>query len=197
MSANVNAGAEGTPDPQEALLVRRLAGCARGQTNDLEKLYAALSPQLFGFLLRILHRSELAEEALQETFVKIWRKAADYRADRGRVKTWIFTIARYQAYDMLRRGRREFTVEPDSLAGLLDADTAASQDDEPLRSLAETRRLRHCLDALSEQQRASIMLAYVHGHTQEEIAHHFEAPLGTVKSWVRRALIRLKRCLEG
>lgn len=185
-------------EQREARLVAWLAGCARGEDAALGNLYEALSPQLFGLLLRILQRRDLAEEALQDTFVNVWRKASEYRADRGRVSTWVLTIARYRAFDILRRTRRETALDPDSLIGLSDADAAAGHDGEDTpRSLAEYRRLRQCLDGLSEQQRSSVVLAYFGGLTQEEIARRREAPLGTVKSWIRRALISLKRCLEG
>lgn len=198
VSMSVGPMEEGAAEQREDHLVAWLAGCGRGEAGALEKLYEALSPQLFGLLLRILKRRDLAEEALQDTFVNVWRKASGYRADRGRVTTWVFTIARYRAFDILRRNRREVIVDPESLIGLSDADSAARQGETELpRSLAEHRRLRQCLDELSEQQRSSVIMAYFRGHTQEEIARHFEAPLGTVKSWVRRALTRLKRCLEG
>lgn len=174
-----------------------MAGCARGDAAALEHLYAELSPQLFGLLLRILQRRDLAEEAVQDTFVSVWRKASEYRADRGKVATWVVAIGRYRALDVLRRNRREVGMEPEDLLQASDARIAAEADaDEPPRSLAEYRRLRRCLDALSREQRSSVVLAYFQGHTQEEIAALMKAPLGTAKSWVRRALISLKRCLE-
>lgn len=186
-----------TAEQRETRLVAWLAGCARGESAALEELYASLSPQLFGLLLRILQRRDLAEEALQDTFVNVWRKASEYRASRGKVTTWVLTIARHRAFDILRRHRRETSLDPETLIGLSDAEAARGDPGDVPRSLAEYRRLRQCMDALSEQQRASVVMAYFRGHTQEEIARRFKAPLGTVKSWVRRALISLKRCLEG
>ena len=113
--------------------------------------------------------------------------------------TWVLAIGRYRAFDMLRREKHEVTLDPESLTAASDAATAATGNDTgpgAARSPAEYRRLRSCLDALSKEQRSSILLAYFQGRTQEEIATRLEAPLGTVKSWVRRALISLKRCLE-
>lgn len=185
-------------EQREAKLVAWMAGCARGDAAALERLYAELSPQLFGLLLRILQRRDLAEEAVQDTFVSVWRKASEYRADRGRVATWVLSIGRYRALDMLRRNRREIGMEPEDLLQASDARVAAEADAGELpRSLAEYRRLRRCLDALSREQRSSVVLAYFQGHTQEEIAALMKAPLGTAKSWVRRALMSLKRCLEA
>jgi len=188
---------EAEREQHEAKLVAWMAGCARGEAAALERLYAELSPQLFGLLLRILQRKDLAEEALQDTFVSVWRKASEYRSDRGKVATWVLAIGRYRALDMLRRNRREVNVEPEDLLQMSDARVAGEADaSEVPRSLAEYRRLRRCLDALSSEQRSSVVLAYFQGRTQEEIAALLKAPLGTAKSWVRRALISLKRCLE-
>ncbi|MDN5864663.1 MAG: sigma-70 family RNA polymerase sigma factor [Gammaproteobacteria bacterium] len=176
-----------------------MARCARGEQAALQSLYSALSPQLFGLLLRILQRRDLAEEALQETFVSVWQKASEYRTSRGRVSTWVFAIGRYRALDILRRERREVNLDPDELLAACDAAAVAmgdAQGAELPRSAAEYRRLRECLDALSGDQRSCLLLAYFRGRTQEEIAARLDAPLGTVKSWVRRALASLKRCLE-
>jgi len=175
-----------------------MAACARGEESGLEVLYDALSAQLLGLLVRILHRRDLAEEALQDAFVSVWTKASEYRADRGTITTWVTTIARNRAFDMLRRERRDVPLDPQVLRDL--SDTAAADDgagDETPRSRRESRRLAECFERLSERQRESVLLAYFRGLTQEEIAVRLSAPLGTVKSWVRRALSRLQRCLES
>lgn len=174
-----------------------MAGCARGDAAALERLYGELSPQLFGLLLRILQRRDLAEEAVQDTFVSVWNKASEYRADRGKVATWVLSIGRYRAFDILRRNKRELALDPEALLQMSNAQVAEVDTGDPPRSLAEYRRLRRCLDALSDEQRSSVVLAYFQGRTQEEIAATLEAPLGTAKSWVRRALISLKRCLQA
>ncbi|MGH8128904.1 MAG: sigma-70 family RNA polymerase sigma factor [Gammaproteobacteria bacterium] len=183
-------------EQREIKLVAYMAGCARGDAVALERLYGEISSQLFGLLLRILQRRDLAEEAVQDTFVSVWNKASEYRADRGKVTTWVLTIGRYRAFDILRRNKREVVVEPEALLQMSDAQAAEADTGELPRSLAEYRQLRRCLDALSSEQRSSVVMAYFQGHTQEEIAVMLKAPLGTAKSWVRRALISLKRCLE-
>lgn len=190
-------GTLGNKDRQ-AHLQRSMAACARGDEAGLEVLYGALSAQLFGLLMRILQRRDLAEEALQDTFVNIWNKASEYRATRGTITTWVTTIARNRAFDILRRERRDVPFDPQLLGELSDTTVSASGGDgyDGVRSPAESRRLAECMERLSDRQRKSLVLAYFGGLTQEEIAAKLSAPLGTVKSWVRRALAGLKRCLE-
>ena len=193
----MESGTLGNRDRQ-AHLQRSMAACARGEDAGLAALYEALSAQLFGLLLRILQRRDLAEEALQDTFINIWHKASEYRANRGTITTWATTIARNRAFDILRRERRDVPLDPQVLGDLSDslASEFRTQENEEVRSRAESRRLAECLQRLSDRQRESLTLAYFGGLTQEEIAVKLSAPLGTVKSWVRRSLGGLKRCLE-
>ena len=179
-------------------LVDLLHGCALGRQPCLKELYQLTSPQLFAILVRILKRRDLAEEALQDAFINVWRNAASYSAQKGSPMTWLVSICRYRALDMLRHEQREVHLDPlddngdaDALAGFADE----SETDE-LISHAEARALKHCLDELNEGQRNSLKLAYFDGCSHEEIARTLRSPIGTVKSWVRRGLQDLKRCLE-
>lgn len=181
-------------------LVDLLHACAAGRQAAFQRLYELTSPQLFASLLRILKRRDLAEEALQDAFVSVWRNATSYSVDKGAPLTWMLSICRYRALDMLRRERREVSIEPlleqesdeaAPLAGL------ASDADTSLLSKAEARALDECLGRLNEGQRNSLHLAYYDGCTHEEIAAQLKSPIGTVKSWVRRGLEGLKRCLEA
>ncbi|MEO7387363.1 MAG: sigma-70 family RNA polymerase sigma factor [Gammaproteobacteria bacterium] len=176
----------------QAELLRR---CATGDKVAFQELYRATAPQLFAVLLRILNRRDLAEEALQDTFVRIWMNAGTYRPGRGQPLTWMISIARYRAVDLYRRSRAEGLVA-DS-----EDELAAAESTEPgpvaLTELAhDSRALHHCLDQLSADQQRSIRLAYMTGYTHEQIAVVTKAPLGTVKSWVRRGLLALKSCLD-
>lgn len=174
---------------QEALLA-----CRRRDPRGMERLYEILAPQLFGFLRRMLPRKELAEEALQDTFVNVWRRCEDYDVARGEIRTWIFAIAHHRAIDILRRERHLFPLEggdPESQDPVLAHDLP-----EHLLTRQEVERLRECLGRLSREQRHALFLAYYHDYTQEDIARTLTAPLGTVKSWVRRGLLALRRCLE-
>jgi RNA polymerase sigma-70 factor, ECF subfamily len=172
-----------------------LAGCARRDEQALKELYQLVSAQLFGVLLRILKQRAMAEEALQDVMVRIWQRADQYVAYRGRAMTWITAIARYRAIDLLRR-------QP-ATAPLDEAPSEALADNK-LADLADTttsQRLRvalhDCFERLSDQQRKCLSLAYVEGYSQDEIANVIASPLGTVKSWMRRGLASLKRCLES
>jgi RNA polymerase sigma-70 factor (ECF subfamily) len=172
-----------------------LHGCAQGRRTALQSLYEQLAPQLFPLLIRILKRTDLAEEALQDTFIRVWQHAREYTAQKGSVRAWVLSIGRYRALDMLRRERRQVHWEPEAIAAAV-TNNEDNVDETEIASYAEQRALRGCLGELSEGQRGSIRLAYFKGQTHEEIAAALDAPLGTVKSWVRRGLASLKRCLE-
>lgn len=178
-----------------------LHAVAQGRQAAFQELYGLVSPQLFAILLRILKRRDLAEEALQDALLSVWRNAASYSAEKGAPMTWLVSICRYRALDTLRRQRREVSLEPmlegvedgtSELAGLVDESA-----DGALISKAEERVLDDCMRRLNDGQRSSLKLAYFDGCTHEEIAANLGSPIGTVKSWVRRGLESLKRCLEA
>ncbi|MBI3452588.1 MAG: sigma-70 family RNA polymerase sigma factor [Rhodospirillales bacterium] len=171
-----------------------IAAAASGDRRAFADLYRATGAKLFGLALRILRRRDWAEEVLQEAFVNIWRHAGAYRPERGAPFAWLATIVRNRALDRLRRERP--VVPLDDAPGRESwADPGKNPLDLALAS-AEARRLKACLDELDGPQRESIVLAYYEGRTHEELAARFAAPLGTVKSWIRRGLIRIKGCLE-
>lgn len=171
-----------------------LQATARGDRPAFDRLYSMSSAQLFGVMLRILRQRNLAEDALQEVYVGIWHKADSYASEKASAMAWMIAIARNRAIDIYRRERRQPITGQEA-----DADCWVDPDPGPLdRAMAseEARGLWHCLDQLEEAQRDSILLAYREGRSHEEIAGHLDKPLGTVKSWIRRGLIRLRRCLE-
>lgn len=173
-----------------------LAATADGDEQAFERLYAATSSQLYALLLRILRNPERAQDALQDAYIRVWKKADSYSPERGAPLTWLLSIARYRALDLLRRKRPEVAMpeEPDMLATLLE-------DQQSLSPLAENENqqsldaVRTCLKTLQAQQRDSVLLAYYEGLTHQELAERMDAPLGTVKSWIRRGLMRLRECL--
>ncbi|MEO8466613.1 MAG: sigma-70 family RNA polymerase sigma factor [Gammaproteobacteria bacterium] len=147
-------------------------------------------------LRRILVRQDLAQEALQDVYVSIWRNAKEYRPARAAAFTWMLSIARYRAIDIKRSRKREVLfADPAEYvpedASTMDADLALIADRNN-----DARRLRDCLKELSTPQRNAVCLAYMNGLTHEEVAGTLAAPLGTVKSWVRRGLESLKRCIQ-
>lgn len=177
-------------------LVEWLAATAEGDERAFQQLYSATSSQLYGVLLRILRQPDRAQDALQDAYVRIWQKADTYSPERGAPLTWLSSIARYRALDMLRRKRPEVALpeEPDMIATLLEDDQSLSpaEENENQQSLDA---IRDCLSTLAPQQRDSVLLAYYEGLTHQELAARMNAPLGTVKSWIRRGLLRLRECL--
>lgn len=177
------------PDDLAALIHQT----ALGDRRAFDRLYRQSSPQLFGAALALTRRRDVAEEVLQDAFVKIWHAAASFQPERGSANAWLGTILRRCAIDRLRRRT------PDT--GFLDdAGWEAIADDAPgplqnVMADADARRLGHCLDQLDERQRESVSLAFLHGLTHSELATHLAAPLGTVKAWVRRGLDKLRGCL--
>lgn len=171
-----------------------LLGAARKDTQAFQALYAATSPRLFGFALRILRKHELAEEALQDAFVAIWHAADRYEATPAAPMTWMTTVVRNHAFDILRRtGSR-----PDVDVVQFDADILSNLEDpaQALQASSEARALALCLAALEKSQRQAIGLAYFHDMSHDEVARRLALPVGTVKTWIRRGLMKLKTCLS-
>jgi len=180
-----------TPEVLVALLER----VAVEDASALRELYELAAPKLFGLALRILSKPEWAEEVLQDSFVNIWRYARDYRRGLSAPMTWMSAIVRNRAFDHLRRASSMETEWSDALD-----DVVASGDPNPedLSSMsAEARRLAHCMETLDPVQRQAVALAYLRDQSHSEIAEVLSVPLGTVKSWIRRGLQKLKTCLGG
>jgi RNA polymerase sigma-70 factor (ECF subfamily) len=169
-----------------------LARSAQRDQRAFAELYELTSSRLFAVCLRILRRRDWAEEVLQETYVKVWHRADSYHAGRGSVLTWLTSVARYAAIDTLRSRRNDPEPLDDATADSL----AAPADSNP-EFLASGPNLDNCMNELGQDQRQSIMLAFHLGLTHEEVGARLERPLGTVKSWIRRGLESLKRCLQA
>ena len=174
-------------------LMRLLVAVSREDRDAFQQLYQRVSARMFGMCLKLAGQRDLAEDALQEAFLQIWHRAREYHTDRGMPLGWMMSIARYRTLDMMRArkirrngGEEHLEYAEDGREGPLD---------ESLRSAGEAQ-LSGCLNELSEVQRDSILLSYYKGLTHDELAHVLSTPLGTVKSWVRRGLMALKRCLE-
>ena len=172
-----------------------LAACARQDRQAFQRLYERTAPQLLACLIRILRSRALAEDALQDVFVQVWGRAGQYESGRGSAWAWLIAIARYRAIDLQRRERR-LAAEP-----YADVDEIPGED-EPQDALAAlgqraSKALTNCLEALQPRQRECIVLAYQGGLTHSEVAGQIGEPLGSVKSWIRRGLTALKRCLES
>lgn len=167
---------------------------ATGDRTSLQTAYRLTSAKLFGVCLRILHERAEAEDVLQEVYLTVWQKAADFDPARASPMTWLITIARNKAIDRLRAGGRSRAMESIDAAAEI-ADTAPL----PEQSLAQgedNARLKSCLGGLAANERNALHSAFFDGNTYEELALRMNVPLGTMKSWIRRALQKLKACLE-
>jgi RNA polymerase sigma-70 factor (ECF subfamily) len=173
-----------------------LRKCAAADSEALQLLYTLVSPILFASIIRILRRPALAEEALQDVFISIWQKAGKFSTARGRPIAWMISIARYRAIDIARRERLAPT-----LVAELPEDPTADGEPEPEGGAAAWRPtpdlMKRCLALLSAQQAHCLELAYINGNSHEDIARLTGRPLGTVKSWIRRALLNLRQCLAS
>lgn len=177
------------PDDLERLLAR---SAARDQRAFAE-LYRRTSARLFGICLCMLHDAAEAEEALQEVFTTVWRRADRFDPARAAAIAWLVTLARNKAIDRLRQRRESALSDPIDLDQLADDRSGPPADAEADQ---EYLRLRRCLEELSPKYRRSVREAFFSGVTYEELAARCQVPLATMKSWIRRALIQLRTCLE-
>ena len=177
-----------------ALLVAALARIPAGDRAALQTVYRLTSAKLFGVVLRILDERSEAEDVLQEVYLTVWRKAGDFDAARASPMTWLIAIARNRAIDRLRSGRIASRMDPIEAASELAADTPGA--DRALEDTQTAATLAGCLDALASHERAALRGAFFDGNTYDELAQRMAVPLGTMKSWIRRAMLKLKACLE-
>jgi RNA polymerase sigma factor (sigma-70 family) len=173
-------------------LAAALQKVAGGDRAAFEEVYRRTSAKLFGVCLRILPVRQEAEEALQEAYLSVWRRASSFDAARGTAMTWLITLTRNRAVDRLRAGGR-IAAAPVELA-------EAMPDDAPLASALmeageDERRLAHCIGTLETGEAGLIRTAFFEGSTYAELATRAAIPLGTIKSRIRRALAKLRACL--
>jgi len=161
-----------------------LEAIAQGDQAALRRLYDVAAPRMLGIAIRMLGRRDLAEEAVQDAFIAVWSAAGSYDRSLGRPQAWLATIVRHKAIDRLR-------ASPWMKNEVGDAEPNATQHGD-LNALA----VRQCLDRLDTSQSRALMLVYYYGLTHSELGRQLKAPLGTVKSWIRRGLLGLKQCLE-
>jgi RNA polymerase sigma factor (sigma-70 family) len=173
-------------------LAALIGAVAAGDRAAFRAVYERTSAKLYGICLRLLGSEVEAEDVLQEAYVTVWRNARRFDSAKASAITWLAVIARNKAIDRLRRRR--------PVADGLEA-AAEVPDEGPLATAVieqkdDARRLAHCLDELDERARAMIRAAFLDGASYPELAEREGVPLGTMKSWIRRGLMRLKGCLE-
>ncbi|MGO4714685.1 sigma-70 family RNA polymerase sigma factor [Bradyrhizobium sp. 2TAF24] len=175
-----------------AELVWLLAAVAKGDEAAFERLYAATRAKLYGVVLRILRRQDLAEEVVQEAYVKIWNGAGQFNPGLASPITWMVSIARNRAIDMVRK-RSEVSIEEEPAA--MDV---ASDSPDPLERREMTDELRQllaCVGRLEPDRQKLVLLAYYNGWSREQLATKFSAPVNTIKTWLRRSMLEIRECL--
>jgi RNA polymerase sigma-70 factor, ECF subfamily len=172
-----------------------LAQVALGNRAAFETLYRTTADKLFGICVRVLNERAEAEEVLQEVFTAVWRKAAQFDPDKASAMSWLSTMARNKAIDRLRaQPMRAALMTLDVAEELADPGASPAQQAE---ALTDSDRLARCLDELEPRRRSLIREAFFGGFTYEELATRARAPLGSIKSWIRRGLLQLRTCLES
>jgi RNA polymerase sigma-70 factor (ECF subfamily) len=167
----------------------------RGESWVMAALYDRYARLVFSLAYKILNDRNIAEDAVQEVFVKVWRRARDYSPERGKFSSWLTGIAHHHAIDELRRRRVRPIASEDETAALEIPDSAPAPLDLAIQSL-ERRRITTALGAIPHDQRRAIEMAYFDGLTQQEIADQLREPLGTIKTRMRLGMQKLKSLLE-
>lgn len=182
----------GIQSEESSELARLLAASAGGDQRAFANLYRQASPKLFGICLTMLRARQEAEDVLQEVFTTVWQRAGDFDSSRASAMTWLITLTRNRSIDRLRR-HSEMPLDEATARELVDdqPSPAASAD-----SSKQRQRLEHCLDELEPKQKSAVRAAFFSGRTYNELAIEGRVPLATMKSWIRRSLIRLRTCLE-
>lgn len=191
--SNTHKGKNG--DGQNGLgetLATLLRQCASGDQAAFRRLYDQQSARLYGIAMRITRQPSLAADAVHDAFLQVWQNAGRFDGNRGQPEAWLASLARYRALDLVRRhGRETLGAEvddqednaPDALAQMITA--------------SDAQALSGCLGRLDADKRRVITLAFVDGYSHHDLTERLHLPLGTVKSWIRRGLLSLKKCLES
>ncbi|WAS99753.1 sigma-70 family RNA polymerase sigma factor [Rouxiella chamberiensis] len=186
--------AENPIPPSDSVLHKTLMqAVAAGDRQAFEQLYRLTSPRLFAVALRMLRRHAWAEEVLHDCYLTVWNRAASYNAALSSPMTWLTHIVRNRAIDWLRGADNQHLALEEEMQ-----DALVEEYSQPLLHLeqdGEAKKLAECLGHLPPEQRQSLVLAYYQGLSHSEVSDHLQQPLGTIKSWIRRALDHLKSCV--
>ena len=194
MNGPAGATAATEAEAARAQLAAALARVAGGDRAALQIVYRDTSAKLFGVCLRILRDRGEAEDVLQDVYMTVWRRAATFDASRASPMTWLVAIARNRAIDRLRSTANARRAQP--LDDAFDVSDSAPGALAQVESGQEHKRLMDCLGELEPRHASAIRAAFLDGATYEELAERVSVPLGTMKSWIRRSLLRLRECLE-
>lgn len=180
-----------SPCPER--LARLLAATARHDRAAFAELYDATKRKLFGIALIVLRRRDLAEDVTQEAFIRIWRSAATFDPARGTAITWMATIVRNLAIDVKRSPAAEPTDDAELTVIPFNGRSALEQ----LELNDDHRRLREAMQTLDPMKRRLVIAAYINGESREQLSARFGAPVNTVKTWLRRAVLDIRAAIEA
>lgn len=169
-----------------------IARVAMGNRQAFSNLYDATSAKLFGICLRVLKDRDSAEDVVQDTFVKVWRNAGQYRANGLSPMTWLITIARNTAIDRLRAKRHNH----DNLEDAPEISDPAAGPEQQSVARSEQARIERCLETLQTERADAVRGAYLNGETYADLAERFQVPINTMRTWLRRSLMALRECME-
>lgn len=182
-----------TADLRRSQLSDDLEEVAAGDRAALRRVYDATSAKLFGICLRVVRDHAVAEDVLQEVYVKVWHRAGRFDRDRASPITWLAVLARNSAIDWLRSVERRRETSDDALAAMPDDSVPVDIELEQQQQFSEVVR---CLGTLELNQQTSIRAAFFEGLTYVELAERQNVPIGTMKSWIRRGLERMRKCIH-
>ncbi len=173
-----------------------LAKCAHGEHDALHQLYVHEGARLLGVVLRIVKDRGMAEDIVHDACLNIWQRADSFDPDKGSARAWIFSVARHLALNAIRYRDREITFDSD-VPSEFDHDEHFQHADvaEEAFDWQTGQRMDSCLEQLEPERRNCVLHAYVDGLSHAEISAHTGAPLGTVKAWIKRSLLRLRECM--
>lgn len=196
MRASPQLGGPPADDPArtDAALAGLIARIARRDQAALRALYDRTGPKLFGVILRIQADRSLAEDVLQDVYLRVWQNAASYSPEAGRPLAWLCTIARNRAIDGVRR--RSEIQGPATEDGEDWVERLADPHDSA-GAILDSHALRACLGRLEALHRDCIVLAYCEGRSREDLAQRYDRPVSTIKTWLHRGLASLRGCLDG
>lgn len=179
--------------PAQAELVDLILAVGREDRNAFQRLYEFAAPKLFGIVVRIIRDRSLAEDILQDVFLRIWRNAGSFSPQAGPPMAWLNSIARNRAIDLLRQ---KSLATPAPTGEDVDWFERIAEPRDREGDIMDIAALRHCLGEIEEPARSCVLLAYYEGYSREELASRYGKPINTIKTWLHRSLTALKSCLE-
>jgi RNA polymerase sigma-70 factor, ECF subfamily len=172
----------------QGLLLNRIA---LGDRAAFSALYAATSAKLFAICLRILNNGSEAEDAVQEVYIKVWRRAGHFSAEQGHAMTWLAALARNHAIDIIRARK----PQADSIDETFDLASSEPDPEAAAINTSEGGRIDTCMQTLEADRAEAVRRAYVEGLSYQELAELYRVPLNTMRTWLRRSLLKLRECL--